>query len=99
MGADSPRHRDLRRGDWQLEEDQTRAPVTVQRGARLQGEIPVTDVKAAVLVGVSFEEMARALECTGLAITRTFDPNVYLVTPVMRDLRNDLTAMTRRQVN
>jgi hypothetical protein len=60
----------------------------------------MTDVKAAVLVGVSFEELARALECTGLAITRTFDPNVYLVIPVAREPSHfDLTAMTRRQVN
>jgi hypothetical protein len=55
------------------------------------------DTKAVVLSGVTFEDMQRALEFTGIAISRTLDPHVYVVTKAPRRLPTNLDM--RRQAN
>ncbi len=59
------------------------------------------NTKAVVLSGVTFEDVAHALEFTGLSISRTIDPNVYVITPAIRTMPRDsnrLPALLRRQV-
>lgn len=61
------------------------------------------NTKAIVLSGVTFEDVAHALEFTDLSISRTIDPHVYVITPVVPKLpRTDsgrLSAFLRRQAD
>lgn len=51
---------------------------------------------------VSVQDLARALEYTGFAISNTLDPNVYVIAPTVRRLppnvsEFDRPALLRRQ--
>lgn len=54
------------------------------------------------LSGVTPQQLARALEYTGFAISNTLDPNVYVIAPAVRRLppnvsEFDRPALLRRQ--